>query len=298
MAKLSVVINNLNEKDNLKKAIASVKKLADEIVVIDMGSSDGSAEIAQKSGAIVYPHKRLDYVEPARNFGIEKANGPWILILDPDERISPKLQENIRQIIAKSEADYYRLPRKNIVFGKWLEYSRWWPDYNIRLFKKGAVLWNEIIHGVPLTHGRGLDLEAKEDMAIIHRHYDSIEQYVERMNRYTTVQARLLHKQEKKFSWQALIEKPSAEFLSRYFYGQGYKDGVHGLGVSLLQAVSELVVYLKLWQMAEFPQKTIKVADSINAFKHNEKSFHYWYNNTLVEEYGGVINRIKRKLKI
>ncbi len=298
MAKISVVINNLNEKDNLKKAINSVKSLADEVVVVDMESSDGSAEMAQEMGAKVYFHKRLDYVEPARNFAIEKAKGPWILIIDPDETVSRQLEKNIKKIIKSPEGDYYRLPRLNFVFGKDLMYSRWWPDYNIRLFKKGAVVWNEIIHAVPVTHGKGVDLEASKDMAILHNHYETIEQYIERMNRYTSVQARLLYKQEKKFNWLDLINKPSEEFLSRFFYGQGYKDGIHGLAVSLLQAVSELVVYLKLWQLDKFPQKNLKAVDTIDALKNSEKNFHYWYNDTLVKEHGGVINRIKRKLKI
>jgi len=297
MAKLSVVINNLNEKDHLKKVISSVKKLADEIVVIDMESTDGSTQVAKKMGAKVYTHQRLDYVEPARNFGIEKASGPWILILDPDERVSPKLQNKIKQIINKPEADYFRLPRKNIVFGKWLEYSRWWPDYNIRLFKKGSVSWNEIIHGVPLTHGKGLDLDAKENESIIHHHYESIDQYIERMNRYSSVQARLLLKEGVKFNWQDLIKKPSQEFLSRYFVGQGYKDGVHGLSVSLLQMVSELAVYLKLWQASKFPQKNLGPKESVSLMRKVEKDFHYWYADTLLKEKGGLINRIKRKYK-
>ncbi len=110
MTKLSVVINNLNEKNHLKEAILSVKNLADEVVVVDMESDDGSREEAERMGAKVYSHKRLSYVEPARNFGIEKATGQWILILDPDERINRKLESHIKQIIRESKADFYRLP--------------------------------------------------------------------------------------------------------------------------------------------------------------------------------------------
>ncbi len=298
MAKLSVVINNLNEKDHLKAAILSVKNLADEIVLIDMESTDGSREMALEMGAKVYGHKRLSYVEPARNFGIEKAAGPWILILDPDERISRGLEKNIKLIIEESKADYFRVPRQNIVFGKWLRYSRFWPDYNIRLFRKGFVSWNEVIHGVPLTHGTGLDLEPKKDLTIIHHHYDSIEQYLERLNRYTTVQATLLYKKGEKFSWHDLINKPAHEFMSRYFFGQGYKDGIHGMAVALLQAASELIVYLKLWQKNNFPPKKIKPEDAITLMRQREKDFHYWYADTLVKESGSFISRIRRKFRL
>ncbi len=162
MGKLSAVINTLNEEKNLPRAIASVKGLVDEIVVVDMKSDDETVGVAKKLGAKVYEHPRANYVEPARNFALGKANGEWVLILDADEEISEFLAKKIKEIIAKPRADYFRLPRKNIVFGKWLKYSRWWPDYNIRLFKKGKVLWTEVIHSVPLTTGRGLDTSYRQ----------------------------------------------------------------------------------------------------------------------------------------
>ena len=170
--KISVVINTLNEASSLPRAIASVKDLASEIVVTDMESDDGTSEAAKSLGAKVFTHKRLSFVEPVRNFGIEKATGDWVLIMDPDEELTPRLLKEIKSIVDKDKADYVRIPRKNIVFGKWLKHSRWWPDYNIRLFKKGAVSWNEVIHAAPMTVGKGIEVEADEDLAIIHHHYD------------------------------------------------------------------------------------------------------------------------------
>jgi len=185
---ISVVINSLNEEGQIARAIGSIKSLADEIVVCDMESSDKTVEIAKKWGAKVYSHKKESYVELVRNFMIRKATGDWILILDPDEEIPSKLSTKLKEIVKKSEADYYRIPRKNIVFGKWLKHSRWWPDYNIRFFKKGFVSWSEVIHAVPMTQGRGSDLPDKEENAIIHNHYGSISQYFEKMLRYTEAQ--------------------------------------------------------------------------------------------------------------
>ena len=127
-----------------------------------------------------------------------------------------------------------------------MKYSRWWPDYNIRLFKKGSVSWNEVIHAVPMTQGIGGELEAKEELSIVHHHYDSVEQYVERMNRYTSRHAELRVKEGYKLVWKDLIVKPANEFFSRYFFGEGYKDGLHGIALSFLQAFSELVLYLKI----------------------------------------------------
>lgn len=298
MDKISVVINTKDEAEYLKKAICSVKDWADEIVVVDMESEDKSAEIAIRLGAKVYSHKPLPYVEPARNFAISKVKNDWVLVLDPDEEIGGDLQKRLNRLVENNEADYARIPRKNIIFGKWVKHSRWWPDYNIRFFKKGSVEWNEIIHGVPLTHGRGIDLDEKENLAIIHHHYQSIEQFIERMNRYSSVQAQLLANDNKTFDWKNLLSKPASEFMSRYFAGSGYKDGMRGLALAILQAISEVTVQLKLWQLEKFPDKKLSLKAMIKQMRGVEDDFHYWYADALLKENGGLTNRLRRKLKI
>lgn len=295
---ISVVINTLNEAKSLPVAITSIKSFADEIVVCDMESDDDTREIATKLGAKVFTHKRLPYVEPARNFAISKATGDWILILDVDEEVPASLAKKIKEVFKNSQADYYRIPRKNIIFGKWLQYSRWWPDYNIRLFKKGAVSWNEVIHAVPITQGRGQDLPDKEEFSIVHHHYDSIEKYVEHLNRYTSVQSELKIKEGYKFNWQDLIGKPANEFFSRYFMGEGYKDGLHGLALSLLQGFSELVLYLKVWQAEKFKDEDLKLGSVIHEMRKKEKELHYWQSDAMYKVTGKLSERIKRKLRI
>ncbi|KKU10859.1 MAG: Glycosyl transferase family 2 [Candidatus Woesebacteria bacterium GW2011_GWB1_45_5] len=298
MNKVSVVINTLNEEKNLPRAVASVKDLADEIVVVDMESTDKTAEVAKKLDAKVFSHKKTGYVEPARNFGIGKAANSWILILDADEEIPGKLVERVKQIVKNPKADYYRIPRKNIIFGRFMKHSRWWPDYNIRLFKKGSVSWNEVIHAVPMTAGVGEDIEDREDFAIIHHNYDSIEQYLERMNRYTSQHAILMAKEGYRFNWKDLVAKPSNEFLSRYFFGEGYKDGIHGLILSLLQAFSELTLYLKLWQKEKFADTSPDLREVISVMRDEEKDLHYWQNDSQYKQSGKLTDRIRRKLRI
>lgn len=293
---ISVVINTLNEEKNLPQALASVKKLADEIVVVDMFSDDRTEEIAKGFGAKVYKHKRTNYVEPARNFAISKAKGDWILILDADELVEETLVKKLKDIVKNPKADSYRLPRKNIIFGKWMKHSRWWPDYNVRFFKKGKVEWNDAIHSVPNTTGKSLDLPAEEKYAIIHNHYQTIGQYVLRVNRYTDVQMKLVEKKD--FKWRDLIVKPSQEFFSRYFAGQGYKDGLHGLALSLLQSFSEFVLYLKVWEAGGFKDENVNVKQSIWVIRNVEKDLHYWNADVLLKEGGGIKQRIKRKFKL
>lgn len=298
MGKISVVINTRNEEGNLPRVLASIRPLADEIVVVDMESTDKTVLIAKEAGAKVYKHKYTGYVEPARNFAISKASGKWILILDADEEIDKELCKKLCKIAGDPKADFYRLPRKNIIFGKWIKHSRWWPDYNIRFFKKGKVVWSEIIHSVPETHGKGLDMEATEDNAIIHYHYESIEQFINRLNNYTTQHAKLLIKDGYKFSWKDIITKPTAEFISRYFAGYGYKDGVHGLALAGLQAFSELVLYLKVWQAEKFKDSTPNLDEVVSIMRESEKDIHYWQADSLIKEGGGIIQRIKKKFKL
>ncbi|KKR27849.1 MAG: Glycosyl transferase family 2 [Candidatus Woesebacteria bacterium GW2011_GWA1_39_8] len=298
MDKISVVINTLNEEKNLPRALASIKGFADEVVVVDMKSDDNTTQIATKFGAKVFEHPRAGYVEPARNYAISKTSGNWILILDADEELSADLKAEIARVIKSKEADYFRIPRKNFIFGKWIKHSRWWPDYNIRLFKQGCVSWSEVIHSVPMTTGIGKDFDDKEDLAIVHHHYETVEQYLDRLNRYTSEHAKNLVKEGYKFDWVDLIHKPSAEFLSRYFQGGGYRDGIHGLALSLLQSFSELTLYLKVWQLSGFTKSNPHIKDVVDELKNAESEVHYWEADTLLHEIGGLKHRIKRKLKI
>lgn len=281
MGKISVIINTLNNEDEIFKATSSVKSFADEVVVCDMESSDKTSEIAKKLGAKVYSHKKEKFVELVRNFLISKATGDWILILDPDEEIPSKLSSKLKEIVKNPQADYFRIPRKNIIFGKWIKHTNWWPDYNIRFFKKGVVIWNEIIHSVPMTQGKGVDLPEKEEYAIIHNNYKSISSYLEKMLRYTDAQRDNLLKAGYVFSWKDLIKKPVDEFLSRYFEGEGYKDGIHGLALSLLQSFSELTLYLKVWEKQGFSQKNLEKKELKEEINKGMSSLKWWLRKKL-----------------
>lgn len=255
--KISAVINTWNEGKNLTECLDTID-FVDEIVVVDMESTDNTKKIAKAYTDKVYNHPYVGYVEPARNFALAKTSGNWVLIVDADERISRTLANKLIDIANNDEADFVRIPRKNLIFGQWLKYSRWWPDYNIRFFKRGYVQWQDAIHRPPITTGEGINLEADPKFALIHHHYRTIDEYLERMIRYTDQQAKELLAEGYKFSLSDLINKPIGEFLSRFFAGEGYKDGLHGLTLSVLQAFSSLVVYLKVWQEEGFtPQKDI-----------------------------------------
>ncbi len=276
---ISVVINTYNEERNIRRAMESVA-WADEIIVCDMHSSDKTVKIAKDLGAKVILHKMVGYVEPARNYAISKITFDWVLVLDADESVPEVLARKIKELIAKPiSADYVEIPRKNIIFGKWMSASMWWPDYQIRLFKKGSVLWNEKIHNKPETTGEGLKLQPEEKLAIVHQNYQGVSQFIERMNRYSDIQASQLLEEGYKFSWKDLLQKPLNEYLSRFFANKGYKDGLHGLSLSLLQAFSFLVVYLKVWEKLKFEEQEINLSEFKEETQVSGKAIEYWFKN-------------------
>lgn len=301
MARVSVIINTLNEEKKIGRCISSVKGFANEVVVVDMMSSDRTREIAKNLKARIFKHKKVGFVEPARNFAISKAKYDWVFILDADEEMSDGLKSYLKKELKDPQANFYRIPRKNIIFGKWLRHSGWWPDFNIRFFKKGTVTWNEVIHSVPMTTGKGLDLPIDPTLTIKHRHYTSVEEYITRLNKYTTIQSKELNKKGVEFDWKQLVTKPLSEFLRRYFAEQGFKDGIHGLAVCLLQAFSELVVYIKLWQKQKFVKKKIKETDVFSLFYESSKDIDWWMYETKISRAKNIITKlwlkVVRKLK-
>ena len=307
MGNISVVINTLNEEKNIERALRSVT-WADEAIIVDDGSTDGTLGILEKlkvksldsardksEKLKVFKHKSKGYVEPARNFAINKASGDWILILDADEEIPDTLVHRLKDIAENlQQIDFVEIPRKNIIFGKWMKASMWWPDYQIRFFKNGAVRWSDKIHIPPIAEGQALKLEPEERWAILHHHYDSIFQFVERMNRYTDVQARDLVKRGYKFDWRDLITKPVGEFLGRFFANRGFEDGLHGLALSLLQAFSFLVMYLRVWEIEKYPQKEIELKN-LKEIKNKmgyEINFWFKYGNLSKNPFKRFIQKI------
>ena len=274
--KISVVINSLNSEDCIRRAIDSVK-WADEIVVCDMHSDDATVEIAKTLGAKIVFHKRTNYVEPARNFAVSKASNHWVLVLDTDEEVPETLAKKLQEIAERKDVSFAEIPRKNMIFGKWMETSMWWPDYNIRFFKKGAVKWGDKIHRPPETQGEGIKLAVDERFAITHHHYITLAQFIERMNRYTSIQAQELVAEGYKFQWQDLMKKPLGEFLGRFFANRGFEDGLHGLALSLLQAFSFLVMYLKVWEMEMFAQQEIRLEDLKKVSQSSGRELNYWF---------------------
>ncbi|MDQ3008194.1 MAG: glycosyltransferase family 2 protein [bacterium] len=305
---LSVVINTKNAAATLLRTLRSVEKIADEIVVVDMFSTDRTLEIARTFTSDIYNFKRdVGYVEPARNFALSKATKEWILLLDADEEVPPALAKYIGDVTQsveshddKSKESVYFLPRKNMIFGQWIENSGWWPDYQLRLFRKGTVEWRPEIHSQPdFEKATAEYLPAQEQLALLHYNYGTVSEYIERLNRYTNQES----KSKTISSGLHPVKVFSAEFLRRFFDQHGYKDGMIGSSVSLLQAMYMLTVHLKSWENDKSKGAT-SISNAASAI-HEVTSFRaelsYWLADYEVSRASGINKlywRVRRKYKI
>ncbi len=295
--RITAIVHTFNEEDNIKKAIESVS-WADEVLVCDMYSNDQTVEIARKLGARIIFYKQMGYVEPARNFAVSKVKTDWILILDADEEIPITLKDKILEIIQDTNIDVVEIPRKNIIFNQWIKEAMWWPDYNIRLFRKGKVLWSDKIHSKPKIEGVKLTLNSSEDLAIIHNNYQTVNEYLESMNRYSSIQADEMIASGYILRWEDFIVKPVDEFFSRYFAYFGFKAGLHGLVLSLLQSFSILLIYIKIWERSGFKKSDVDYKLLSDLANKKGKEINWWFkknnfqDNKFIEKFKRVINQV------
>ena len=248
--KISVVINTLNEEKNLPYALRSVSAWADEIVVVDMYSDDKTVEIAKEYGAKVFFHERIAAVEGARQFAIEQASNEWILILDADEMVPEPLSRLLMDIVAQDKADVVSIPRLNYLLGASLLHTGWGPgqDKQNRLFKKNKLILSSTIHNFLKPHDDAIvyELAYEVGIAIVHFNYINSAQFVEKLNRYTTVEAQQAFERGEHSSYRTALWKMLKEFANRYFRKRGYLDGWRGFYLSLSMSFYRMVTFMKL----------------------------------------------------
>lgn len=303
--KLSVVLNVKNMADTLPKALKSVA-FADEIIVVDMESNDETVKVAKKFTTKVFSHPDVGYADPARNFALSKAKSPWILVLDADEVISPSLQEKIISLISEPTADVYWLPRQNLFFGHWLAKAGWWPDHQPRLFKKDHVSWAVGVHRMPDITGLELRLPEKPEWAILHANYTSVQQFIEKLNQYTSLQAKEAAEKNDQATLTASqtttpLRAYFDELLKRWLAERGIDAGLHGTAAAFLQANYELVKQLKLWELAGFPPTFNDQAESERVIRQFQADLNYWladwhfeHSHGLTKVYWWLRRRLKR----
>jgi len=247
---LSVVIITLNEERNLGRCLKSVAWAA-ETIVVDSGSTDRTLEIAKEHGAKVHVIEWAGF-GPAKGAGVAQASHDWVLSVDADEEVSNELADEIRRTISNPDAsDGYDMPRKTRFLGRWIKHCGWYPDRVLRLFKKSKGGFNDArIHEAVEVNGSVGHLSGE----LLHHCYPSLEHYLAKSNRYTTIGAREAYRSGKRAGVFDLVIRPPVSFISHYFVRQGFLDGLEGLLVSALSAVAVLVKYAKLRQIQRNPE--------------------------------------------
>ena len=257
MGSLSVTIITKNAEKHIKNCLEAIA-WADEIVVVDHMSNDRTVEICRGYPKVkVFLRKEEKIFGPTRNYTLEKATGEWILALDADEIVTPQLAEEIKEAMRSSDKLGYFLCRKNIFLGRWIKSCGWWPDYNIRLFRKGAASWPKQIHNTIYISDSGR--LGYLNNPLIHNSYLSLEGYFYKFNFYTdqlALEAYETGSRNNKFNFCLhFIIKPLFFFLKKFFFLNGYKDGFYGFFISFSSALVIFVTYAKLWEISKVAVK-------------------------------------------
>lgn len=303
MSTVSVVISAYNEEKKIGECLESVKNLADEIIVMDNESTDNTQEIAHKYTKNVYRQKNdPTRIDIQKNAGFEKASGDWILNLDADERVTPELAKEIKEKIVNCKLKIgnsgvagYWIPRKNIIFGKWIEHTGWYPDYQLRLFKKGKGRFvSEHVHEPLSIDGT----TSKLISPLSHNTYTTVGQFLyKHFFIYAPSEAVEKRRQGYKFHWQDVILIPTGEFLGRYFARKGYKDGLHGLILSLGMAMYHFAVVLFLWEDLGFKEKELDLNDVEKVLSKVGSDTMHWVTAEKVECEKSFIKKILLKVR-
>lgn len=241
--KLSVAIITFNEEKILEKTLTSVAKIADEIIIVDSGSTDNTKNIALKFKAKFFyePWKGFG---PQKNSAIEKCSGDWILNIDADEEISPALSKKIIDIKKnEQEKKVFLINRSSICFNKKLNHGGWSNQYVIRLWRKNSVIINNnLVHEEFITKEKTYNI--KEE--VLHHSYISMEDYFTRFNKYTTLGALEYYKRGKKPSFLQIVLNPLYKFIKMYIFRLGFLDGIEGFVIASTSAMYSMIKYFKL----------------------------------------------------
>ncbi len=244
MFPLSAVIITRNASKLLPACLESVS-FADEVVVVDSGSTDGTAELAAARGARVVQKEWLGY-GPQKQFAVEQAKNDWVLCIDSDERASPELKGSIQEALENPASPVYRMARRNRFLGRWLSHGEGYPDWSPRLFNRLNARWSDdLVHEKVLFAVTPGTLEGD----LMHDSFEDLAGYLERQNRYTTLQARRDFERGRKAGILHLVLSPVVRFFKFYFFRLGFLDGVPGLLHITIGCINSYVKYAKLIEL-------------------------------------------------
>lgn len=247
MAPLSVVIITYNEEINIRRCLESVQGVGDEIIVVDSGSVDNTADICRSMGATVIQQDFLGYIEQ-KNFATAQAKNDWILSLDADEALTPELKATILSTFPDPKADGYTLNRITNYCGTWVKHSGWYPDVKLRLYDRRKGQWT----GVNPHDRFRLNLGSK----MLHLHgdlqhysYNTISDHLKQIDRFSTIGAVSMFNNGIRSSVLKIIYKPFARFMRHFVFKLGFLDGLTGFTIAVNSAHAVFLKYLRLYYL-------------------------------------------------
>lgn len=248
MTLLSVVIITLNEERNIGRCLASVRGIADDVVVVDSGSADRTGEICREYGARFVTHPWQGFAE-TKNFANSLALHPWILSLDADEALSDELRDSVQKIKKEGFSEVvWSMNRLTNYCGSWIKHCGWYPDKKIRLFHRDTARWAGLLIHETLEINTGIKVNhLKGDL--LHFSYYTIGEHVAQANRYTDLAAEEAISKGKSAGCAGIIFKPLLRFIRDYFFRLGFMDGYYGYVICRISAHATFLKYSKIRQL-------------------------------------------------
>ena len=248
---ISIVIITKNEEKNLSACLESVQ-WAKEIIVVDGKSADRTAEVAKSSGAKVMV-REMDVEGRHRNFAYAQATQEWVLSLDADERVSPELANELKEIVVQNDGGIsaYSIPVKTYIGTRWIRSAGYYPARKLRLHRRGKFRYEESgVHPRAFLDGKEQNLNGD----IIHYGYRNFSHMIEKMNHQTTLEAEKWVSENRQVSFLKIIYKMCDRFLRNYIGKKGYSDGFMGFFMSIFHALYQLFTYAKYWEIKKQKQ--------------------------------------------
>jgi len=251
MERVSATLITYNEEANIEEALQSLA-WADEIVIVDSGSTDATLEICRRYAGRIFQRSWTGFVDQ-KAYAVAQATHDWIVSLDADERIGAELAAEIQELrLAGFQKAGYRMPRVACFMGRWIRHGDWYPDYQLRLFDRRRGRWQGgRVHESVRVEGTPGFLRGE----IQHYTYRSLSDYLRRLETYSTLAAQDYQAQGRKATLAGLLGNPCAAFWKGFLLKRGFLDGTPGLMVAVMGAVSVYFKYAKLYEFQRNPSR-------------------------------------------
>ncbi len=296
---IAAVVLTQNSQRYLEECLSSLNWVTD-IFIVDGGSTDNTLAIARKHKAHITKNV-FESFAAQRNVALsEVATYDWVVMIDADETVEQELKDELLSYAKDIYLDGVEVPRKNYIFGKWIEHTDWYPDYRLVFFRpKMATYEGDVHERVHFLKGNGRVVQAKHN--ILHKNYQTVEEFVTKnLVRYPREYAQVLQSQGVRFSASEMLSSSLSEFMRRFFLKEGWRDGMHGLLLSLLMGTQNLVSHIYLWEMqGKNPDLTHTETQAIfTALRKKGSELTYWLTTMAIESSQGtrkLYHRISRK---